>query len=533
MSSASADLSIFAALFGSVAEEMGTSYYLSSFSPNIKERRDYSCGLFDAEGRMAAMAPHVPLHLGSMPAAVQSVLSLAPFEPGDLVILNDPYMSGTHLPDVTMVAPVFIGSDSPAFFTASRGHQADIGGSSPGSMAAARELFQEGLIIPPVRFYKAGTLVEDVRKMIMANVRTPEERWGDLRAQAAAHLIAEERLRELAGRFGLDTCWAKMSELMDYTERMTRLAIGRVPDGEYRFEDFLDDDGFGTDRIRIAVRLRVNGDEMDVDFEGSSPLVEGSLNATTAVTSSAVHYIVRCLLPRDVPANDGSTRPVTIRVPERSVVNAARPHAVAGSIETAQRVADTLIGALGQALPKEMPAASHGSMNNITFGGWDSRKDAPFSYYETIGGGVAGNPRHRGADAMHVHMTNTLNTPIEVLEMSYPLRVLEYAIRDGSGGTGMHRGGSGTVRTWQALVACTLSLLGDRRVTEPWGALGGGNGKPGRNRLIRGDEEQVLPSKLTRQLEAGDIIVMETADGGGWGEPGADGEEDTRAPSTG
>jgi N-methylhydantoinase B len=324
-----------------------------------------------------------------------------------------------------------------------------------------------------------------------------------------------------------------MSELMDYTERMTRLAIARIPDGEYCFEDFLDDDGFGTRRIRIAVRLRVNGNEMEVDFEGSSPLVEGSLNATTAVTSSAVHYVVRCLLPRDVPANDGSTRPVTIRVPEGSVVNAARPHAVAGSIETAQRVADALIGALGQALPEEMPAASHGSMNNITFGGWDSRKGVPFSYYETIGGGVAGNPRHGGADAMHVHMTNTLNTPIEVLEMSYPLRVLEYAIREGSGGPGRHPGGSGTIRTWQTLVNCTLSLLGDRRVTQPWGARGGGNGKPGRNRLIRDGEEQVLSSKLTRQLEAGDVVLMETAGAGGWGEPGADGGEDIHPPPTG
>jgi N-methylhydantoinase B len=522
MSSQSSDVSIFAGLFGSVAEEMGTSYYLSSFSPNIKERQDYSCGLFDPGGRMAAMAPHIPLHLGSMPAAVKNVLSLAPFEPGDLIILNDPYMSGTHLPDVTMVAPVFVpGSDEPAFFTASRGHQADIGGSSPGSMAAARELYQEGLIIPPVRFYRAGKLVEDVRDMIMANVRTPDERWGDLRAQAAAHAIGEERLHELTGRFGLETCWLKMAELMDYTERMTRIAIERIPDGEYGFEDFMDDDGFGTERIRIAVRIKAAGDELEVDFGSSSPLVEGSLNATAAVTSSVVQYIVRCLLPRDVPANDGSTRPVTIRLPEQSVVNAARPHAVAGSIETAQRIADVLIGALGRALPEEMPAAGHGSMNNITFGGWDSRKGQPFSYYETIGGGNGGNPERPGANALHMHMTNTLNTPVEVLEMAYPLRVLEYSIRDGSGGDGKHPGGDGTTRCYQALADCTLSLLGDRRKIAPWGAQGGGDARSARNRLIRNGDEQDLPSKQTRQVRADDVIVIETAGGGGWGASGA------------
>ncbi len=517
-----ADLSIFAALFGSVAEEMGRSYCLSSLSPNIKERQDYSCGVFDGRGRMVAMAPHIPLHLGSMPAAARNVMGLGPFKRGDVIILNDPYLSGTHLPDVTMVAPVFVeGAEEPAFFTVSRGHQADIGGSTPGSMGAARELHQEGLIIPPVRLYDGGDLVEDVRRLILANVRTPEERWGDLRAQAAAHAIGEKRMQEQVARFGLETCWQKMSELMDYTERMTRLAIARIPDGAYKFTDYMDDDGFGTEHIGISVRISVQGDELTVDFEGSSPLVQGSLNATAAVTTSAVHYVVRCLLPREVPANEGSARPVAVVLPERSVVNAAAPHAVAGSIETAQRIVDALIGALGEALPEEMPAASNGSMNNITFGGWDSEKGRAFSYYETVGGGGGGSNRGKGADAMHSHMTNTLNTPVEVLEMSYPLRVLEYAVRDGSGGEGTHAGGSGTRRSWQALVPCTVSLLGDRRVTGPWGARGGQAGQPGRDRLVGETAERGLGSKESVQLEAGDVVIMETPGGGGWGSPAA------------
>jgi len=312
-----------------------------------------------------------------------------------------------------------------------------------------------------------------------------------------------------------------MSELMDYTERMTRLAIARIPDGAYEFTDYLDDDGFGTQRIGISVRVSVQGDELTADFAGSSPPVEGSLNATAAVTTSAVHYVVRCLLPREIPANEGSARPVTITLPERSVVNAAAPHAVAGSIETAQRIVDALIGALGEALPGEMPAASSGSMNNITFGGWDSQRGRPFSYYETVGGGGGGTPRGEGADAMHSHMTNTLNTPVEVLEMSYPLRVLEYAVRDGSGGGGAHAGGSGTRRSWQALVPCTVSLLGDRRLAGAWGAQGGETGQPGRDRLISERGERSPASKGSVQLEAGDVVIMETPGGGGWGPPQA------------
>ncbi len=265
----------------------------------------------------------------------------------------------------------------------------------------------------------------------------------------------------------------------------------------------------------------MRGDELTVDFGGSSPLVQGSLNATAAVTTSAVHYVVRCLLPREVPANEGSARPVAVVLSERSVVNASAPHAVAGSIETAQRIVDALIGALGEALPDEMPAASNGSMNNITFGGWDRWKGKPFSYYETVGGGGAGSPRGEGADAMHSHMTNTLNTPVEVLEMSYPLRVLEYAVREGSGGAGEHAGGSGTRRSWQALAPCTVSLLGDRRVAGPWGARGGQAGQPGQDRLVGESAERSLGSKESVQLEAGDVVIMETPGGGGWGPPRA------------
>lgn len=517
-----AELSIFAALFNSVAEEMGTALWRSSLSPNIKERRDYSCGLFDPQGRMVAMAPHIPLHLGAMPPAVRSVLVLAPFRPGDLIILNDPYLSGTHLPDITMVSPVFVEGDrgpTLAFFAASRAHQADVGGTAPGSMSLARELIQEGIVIPPVRLEVAGELQRDVLEMILRNVRTPEERRGDLRAQAAAHRVGARRMGELVQRYSLETCWVRMADLMDYTERMTRLAIARIPDGAYAFEDALDDDGFGSGPIPLRVRVTVVGDSMTVDFTGSSPSVEGSVNATAAVTASAVHYVVRCLLPREVPANEGSNRPLRLIFPERSVVNAARPHAVAGSVETAQRVVDVMLGALSRALPEVIPAASCGSMNNVTLGGWDSGRGCPFAYYETVAGGCGGTPRGPGPDALHTHMTNTLNTPVEALEMTYPLRIREYAVRRRGEGSGRHPGGAGVRRVWETLVPATCGLMSDRRVTRPWGLRGGGQGAVGRNWLLRRGRRRRLPSKALLQLEPGDLLVMETPGGGGWGEP--------------
>jgi N-methylhydantoinase B len=383
-------------------------------------------------------------------------------------------------------------------------------------MGIARELVQEGVVIPPIRLHSEGTLREDVLGLILANVRTPDERRGDLRAQAAAHTVAEQRVAELVRRFGLETCWRKMAELMDYTERMTRLAIESIPDGTYRFEDVVDDDGFGTTDIRIAVTITSRGSELSVDFDGTSPLVTGSINATAAVTTAAVAYAVRCLLPRDVPANEGSMRPIRILLPEGSVVNAARPHAVSGSIETAQRVADTLLGALGKALPDLMPAASSGTMSNITFGGWNELKQEPYSYYETVAGGLGASPARPGADVVHAHMTNTFNTPIEMLEMSYPLRIHEYAVREGSGGAGRHRGGCGCRKSWEVLVPSTCSLLGDRRVHAPWGTLGGADGLPGRNILQSNGQERALGSKEIVHLQPGDVIVMETPGGGGW-----------------
>ncbi len=526
-----ATLSIFRHLFASVAEEMGVTLERAAYSPNIKERLDFSCALFLGNGRMLAQAAHIPVHLGAMPASVQAAIQqCAPFAPGDVVIVNDPYQGGNHLPDITLVSPIFFAPStaegepgqnppSPAFFVASRAHHADVGGMSPGSMPLSRELYQEGLIIPPIKLVDAGQRNEAVWRLILRNVRTPAEREGDLAAQLAAHATGEKRLREIVARYGLADARAQAEALIAYAERLTRAAIRLMPDGRYQFTDYLDDDGQADEPLPITVTLTITGETLHADFSGTATAVSGNLNAVPAIVESAVAYCVRCaalaLLQSDLPMNQGAFAPISLTIPPGSLLDPQPPHAVAaGNVETSQRIVDVVFGALAQALPHLIPAASQGTMNNLTFGG---ATPTLFAYYETIGGGAGAGPAGNGASGIHVHMSNTLNTPIEALEYSYPLRFVAYRLRKGSGGNGRFRGGDGLVRSIQFLSPVTVTVTSERRKRPPYGLQGGQPGQPGANSLLRQGIETVLPGKFTLALATDDILTIATPGGGGWG----------------
>jgi N-methylhydantoinase B len=512
------ELELYKNRFASIAEEMGATLMRTAFSPNIKERRDFSCALFTAGGEMIAQAEHIPVHLGSMPLSVASALAQLTLGPGDMAMLNDPYKGGTHLPDVTLVAPVRAG-EAPLFYVANRAHHADVGGMTPGSMPLSRSLFQEGLIIPPVKLVKAGRIDRELLGLILANVRTPDEREGDLNAQIMANRTGMRRLAELAGARGEEETAGYARALIDYGERIMRATLARVPDGVYRFRDLLDDDGRGTADIAIQVALTVRGDAATVDFRGSAPQTEGGVNAVRAITLSAVLYCLRCLVAENVPANAGCLRPVTVITQPGTVVDAVFPAGVAGgNVETAQRIVDAVFGALAQALPGRIPAASQGTMNNLTLGGVDPRTNAAFTYYETLGGGMGASASASGASGVHSHMTNTLNTPIEALEYAYPVRVTRYALRAGSGGRGKNRGGDGLIRELAALAPVEATVLSDRRARGPWGLAGGRPGAPGRNLVIRDGQPQAMPGKFQTTLEPGDRLRLETPGGGGYGE---------------
>jgi len=515
-------LEVYRHRFESLCDEMGAALERSSFSANIKERRDYSCALFDAKGRMVAQGDHLPVHLGSMPLSVEAALAAHAVEPGDVIILNDPFRGGTHLPDITAVAPVHAaGEEEPAaFHIANRAHHSDVGGMTAGSMPLAREIYQEGLRIPPVRLVRRGETDEDLMNLILANVRTPKERSGDLRAQLAAVHMGRQRLAELVRRRGLAEVQAYAGHLQTYSERLMRATVHAIPDGEYAFEDFLDGDGFGREDVRIAVTIRVRGDRAEVDFSGTDLQVEGPMNANFAVTLSAVAYAFRCIGPAELPFNSGCFAPLRVRAPEGSVVNAQEPAAVCGgNVETSQRIADVVLGALSGALGDRIPAAGQGTMNNVAVGGTAPSSGEPFTYYETLAGGAGAGPSGPGASAVHTAMTNTRNTPIEALEHAYPLKVLRYAIRRGSGGEGRHRGGDGLVRAFRVETEVSLTLLTERRARGPWGREGGGPGAPGRNVLVREGEESELPAKTQIRLRAGDVVRIETPGGGAYGRP--------------
>lgn len=513
------DLQIYGHRFAAVAEEMGGTLMRSAFSPNIKERRDFSCAVCDASGSLTAQAAHIPVHLGSMPLSVAAVMQAVALEPGDMAICNDPYHGGTHLPDITLVAPVFVpGEDRPRFYVANRAHHADVGGMAPGSMPLSTSLFQEGLIIPPLPLVRGGTVDAAIMPLLLANVRTPDEREGDFAAQIMANLAGVARLEALMAEHGNETMADMALALQDYAEALTRSVIANLPDGEFSFADTLDDDGTGVRGIPIRVRVHIDGDAMEVDFSETADQVPGSVNAVRAITFSCVLYVLRCLLPLDAPTNAGCLRPISLTTRPGSLVDAVFPAAVAGgNVETSQRIVDVLLGALAKAAPGRLPAASQGTMNNVLLGGVDPRTNAPFAYYETLAGGHGASPFGPGASAVHSHMTNTLNTPIEAMEYAYPLRVRTYAIRHGSGGEGLQTGGDGLIRELEALTPMDLTLLTERRARGPWGLAGGGDGQPGANVRIRSGEASTLPGKAQVRLEAGDILRMETPGGGGYG----------------
>ena len=540
------ELEIFKNLFHSIAEEMGAALRRTAFSPNIKERRDYSCAVFDGSGEVIAMGDHMPVHLGSMPRSVQAGIAACQMDPGDVVMLNDPFCGGTHLPDITLVSPIYVShklltasrgrarlhktGNRPDFYVASRAHHADVGGAYAGSMGPCREIYQEGFRIPPVRLQREGVMDRDVLQLLLSNVRTPEEREGDLHAQLAACHTGAERLSEICARYGIDRTKRAARDLLEYSEELMRAFLQQVPAGTYRAEDFLDNDGVSDRPVKIAVEVRVRdkrhprgrvarAHSVTVDFAGSDAQVEGSINAVEAITYSACFYVFRCLLADDVPATAGLMRPIRVLAPAGTVVNARPPAAVAGgNVETSQRIVDVLLRALAQALPDRIPAGASGTMNNLTIGGIDLRTGKPFAYYETIAGGMGARPGKPGVSGVHTHMTNSLNTPAEALEYAYPLRVRRYLMRHRSGGNGLHRGGDGIVREIELLTDCEVTLLSERRKNAPWGLAGGESGAPGRASVIRsvgGVEE--MTGKFSARLQAGDRIRIESPGGGGWG----------------
>ncbi len=548
------ELEIFKNLYHSIAEEMGAALRRTAFSPNIKERRDYSCAVFDGNGEVIAMGDHMPVHLGSMPMSVRAAIDAGAMQPGDVVMLNDPFRGGTHLPDITLVAPVYVAEKrhsakpshsggvrgggharpvNPDFYVASRAHHADVGGAYAGSMGLCREIYQEGVRIPPVKLVRAGTMDRDILALLLNNVRTPEEREGDLGAQIAACHTGSERLREVCARYGIERVKQAASDLLSYSEELMLAFLRRVPRGEYWAEDFLDGDGISERPVKIAVAVKVHRVSargrrlhpmVTVDFTGSDPQVEGSVNAVAAITYSACFYVFRCLLAEDVPAAAGLMRPIQVIAPEGTIVNARPPAAVAGgNVETSQRIVDVLLRALAQAIPDQIPAAASGTMNNLTIGGIDPRTGEPFAYYETIAGGMGARPGKAGVSGVHVHMTNSLNTPAEALEYAYPLRVRRYSLRPDSGGAGRFQGGDGIVREIEVLTDCEVTLLADRRSRGPWGLAGGEDGAPGTASIVRGDGAlEKMPGKFSTRLRAGERIRIESPGGGGWGNAGSD-----------
>jgi N-methylhydantoinase B len=548
------ELEVFKNLYHSIAEEMGAALRRTSFSPNIKERRDYSCAVFDAGGQVIAMGDHMPVHLGSMSMSVAAAVEQCALESGDVVMLNDPFRGGTHLPDITLVMPVYIGrtmsggrgrlphTTIPDFYVASRAHHADVGGTYPGSMGPCREIYQEGLRIPPVKIMRGGKMVSDVLALLLTNVRTPEEREGDIGAQIAACQTGAQRLREICARYGIGRAKQAAADLLVYSEEMMRAFLRTIPPGRYQAEDFLDNDGVEDKPVRIAVSIQVaaaSGKKSNVetrlaaspaarskqpakvtiDFTGSDPQVLGAINAVEAITYSACFYVFRCLLREDVPATSGLMRPIRVIAPLGTVVNAKPPAAVAGgNVETSQRIVDVLLKALAGAIPDRIPAAASGTMNNLTIGGIDPRTGEPFAYYETIAGGMGARSTKDGVSGVHTHMTNSLNTPAEALEYAYPVRLRQYSLRAKSGGAGLHGGGDGIVREIEVLTDAQVTLLADRRSRGPYGLAGGSDGAPGRSVIIRRDgSEETIPGKTSVRLRSGERIRIESPGGGGWG----------------
>jgi N-methylhydantoinase B len=519
-----------------IAEEMNANLIRTGYSPNIKERRDCSCALFDAGAEMVSQAENMPVHLGAMPFSVAAAVEEfgGDLKPGDAVLLNDPFRGGAHLPDLTLVSPIYADPEAEdpelVAYAANRAHHADIGGSTAGSVAAdSTEIHQEGLRIPPVKLFAGGEVVDDVMEMILLNVRTPDERRGDLRAQEAANETARERVHELVGKYGVDELGAAFDEIKDYSERRMRAELGAFPDGTYTFEDVLDDDGRGNTDLPVKVAVTVEGDSVHVDFAGTADQTDGPINAVLAVTSSATYYAIRCVTDPDIPPNHGCYRPIDIETPDGSIVDPNPPAAVVGgNLETSQRVTDVVLGAFGTEAPERVTAAGQGTMNNITFGGTDPRDGTPYAFYETQGGGFGGRAENDGMDGVHVHMSNTMNTPVEVLETAYPLRVRRYAFRPDSGGAGEFRGGLGLRRDIEVRDhTARFSLLAERHQHAPYGLAGGESGGRGAAHLFEAGEYapdgdgQRLPQKSVQDLDPGSVVSVRTPGAGGFGDPDA------------
>jgi len=505
------ELSLFSSQVTAVCDEMGAVLRRSAFSTNIKDRLDFSCAVFDPAGRLCAQAAHIPVHLGSMAFAMRDLVGGSAWEAGDMLIVNDPFLGGTHLPDVTLIAPIFSGADCIGF-VANRAHHADIGAQTPGSMPISRSLDEEGLVIAPTHLLRAAVPVADVMHAIMAATANPLQMEGDLAAQVSANRAGVLRLGMLADSMGAAAFAAGLEAINDYGARLAGQALAAIPDGSYHYSDVMDDDGLGRQDIPIAVTVRVSQGQVEVDFEGTAAQVEGNINCPLSVAAAGVLYVFRCLMPEHTPACAGSFATIRLSAPPGCLVNARRPAAVAaGNVETSSRIVDVVTGALAQALPERIPAASQGSMNNLAMG---SRSGARcWDYYETIGGGTGGSARGPGLSAVQSHMTNTLNTPVEVLEMAFPLRVRRYQLRTGSGGKGRHRGGDGLIREFEFLQPTSVTLLTERRRHRPWGLQGGGPGLGGENRC----GVRQLPGKVSLELAAGDCLTVATPGGGGWG----------------
>ncbi len=513
------ELSIFASRMQAICDEMGAVLRRTAFSPNIRDRLDYSCAVFDPQGELCAQAAHIPVHLGSMAYAMADIVGQLDWQAGDMVMLNDPYLGGTHLPDITVIAPLFVQNELCGFIV-NRAHHADIGAASPGSMPLSRTLAEEGRVIAPVHLLRAGELDQPVMDELLACLRNPEQSQGDFSAQISANRTGLARLQELIEVTGCKAYSVALCELNNYAQKLACSELNKIPDGSYRYEDLMDNDGMGNTDILIRVTVTVRGHDIDVDFTGTAEQVEGNINCPLSVTAAAVYYVFRCLMPDNTPACVGSFRSISLHAPQACLVNAVRPAAVAaGNVETSTRMVDVICGALAQAIPERIPAASHGSMNNLAMGsagsstGDGATKDLAWDYYETIGGGMGAGQSGGGLSAVQTHMTNTLNTPVEVLEMQFPIRLHRYAIRRGSGGNGQRQGGHGLVREYEFLSPTSVTLLTERRRNAPWGLAGGEPGQKGVNLL----NKQPLPGKVSLQLAAGDRLEIRSPGGGGLG----------------
>jgi len=505
--------------FESVAEEMSANLVRTSYSPNIKERKDCSSAVFDADGRMLAQAENIPVHLGAMPYSVRAVVDALDLGPGDTAIHNSPFSGGAHLPDITFVSPVFVEGDLVAY-VANRAHHADVGGARAGSVAAdSTSVFGEGVQIPPVKLFERGEVVRGVFDLLLENVRTPDEREGDLRAQQAANETGRRRFVELVEKHGTETVRAVTDRVLDYSEARMREEVDALDDGTYDFEDVLDGDGAGAENVRIAVTVTVDGESIAVDFDGSASQVAGPVNAPLAVTTSATYYALRAVTDPEIPPNEGCYRPFSVTAPGGTVVNARKPAAVVGgNLETSQRVVDVVLGAMAAGGVRPIAAAANGSMNNVTFGSSDA--ETAYTFYETIGGGYGARPDRDGVDGVHAHMTNTRNTPVEALELSYPLRVERYGLRPDTGGAGRRRGGLGIRRDIRVLDHdAEFSLLADRRTHRPYGLEGGDPGASGDDRVTVDGEEQPIDGMTTLDLGPGNLVSIRTPGGGGFGPP--------------